>query len=78
MVAKKVHCETCVHFKRAPKEAHLTGCYLPEFMPVKQKENFLKQQELPGDHKKLNMRGDCAKWEPRPKKPSLWKQLLAK
>lgn len=78
MVAKKVHCEGCAHFKRAPEEAPLTGCWFPDFMQVKQKENFLKQQEVPGDHKKINMRGDCPKWEPRPRKPSLWQKLLAK
>jgi len=77
MVTKRVSCSDCTHFRQAPHEAPRTGCYLPEFMPVKQKDAFLKEQELPGDHRKLNLRGDCPKWEARPKKRSFWQRLMA-
>jgi hypothetical protein len=76
MVTKKVDCRDCRHFKEAPYEAPRTGCYFPDFMIVKQKDAFLKQQEMPGDHKKINLRGDCAKFEPRARKRSLWEKLL--
>jgi hypothetical protein len=77
MVTKKVDCADCRHFKRAPYEAPYTGCYHPELMVAKQKDMFLKQQELPGDHRKINLRGDCAKFEQRAKKRPFWRRLLA-
>ena len=76
MVTKKVDCRDCRHFKQAPYQAPRTGCYFPDFMVSKQKDAFLKQQEIPGDHRKINLRGDCAKFEPHAKKPSLWDRLV--
>jgi hypothetical protein len=78
MSTPKVNCRDCTHFKQAPYEAARTGCYFPDFMVVKQKDAFLKEQEVPGDHRKLNLRGDCAKVEPRAKKLSIWQRLLGK
>jgi hypothetical protein len=78
MSTNKVNCRDCTHFKAAPFEAPRTGCYFPDFMVVKQKDAFLKEQEQPGDHRKLNLRGDCAKFEPRAKKLSVWQRLLGK
>lgn len=77
MVMKKVDCHDCKWFKEAPYEAPRTGCYFPDFMPGKQKDAFLKEQELPGDHRKLNLRGDCAKFEQRAVKRGFWKKLLS-
>ena len=71
------NCQTCQHFKSKPYEAPHTGCYHPDNMEVKQKEAYLDQQQLPGDHRKLNLMGDCDKHEERPKKDSFWKRLLA-
>lgn len=76
MVMKKVDCHDCKHFKQSPYEAPRTGCYFPDFMPQKQKDAFLKEQEIPGDHRKINLRGDCAKFEQRAPRKSFWKRLL--
>jgi hypothetical protein len=32
-------------------------------MKVVQKDNFLNEQETPGDHRVINRRGDCATFE---------------
>ena len=77
MVTKKVDCRDCRWLKLAPYEAPRTGCYFPDFMPGKQKDAFLKEQEQPGDHRKLNLRGDCAKFEQRTAKKGFWKKLLS-
>lgn len=77
MVTKKVHCADCLHFKQAPYDAPRTGCYFPDFMPVKQKDAFLKEQEIPGDHRKINIRGDCPKFEARAKRRTFWQRMLA-
>jgi hypothetical protein len=74
---KKVECANCAHFREAPEEAPYTGCWHPDHMRQRQTDRFLKQQELPGDHRKINLRGDCPQYEPRPKKPSFWQRMLA-
>jgi hypothetical protein len=73
----KVDCRTCVHFRSAPYEARLEGCYLEKNMVSKQKQAFLDEQQLPGDHRKINLRGDCPDYRARGKKPSLWSRLWA-
>jgi hypothetical protein len=45
-------------------------------MVVKQKESILDEQQTPGDHRKLNLLGDCEHFSARPQKPSLLKRLL--
>jgi hypothetical protein len=70
-------CGKCVHFRTAPYSAPRTGCYHPEHMLSKQKDAYLKEQEIPGDHRKLNLRGDCPKYEPRARKPSLLARWLS-
>jgi hypothetical protein len=77
MVKKKVDCQDCRYFKRAPYEASRTGCWFPDFMQAKQKDAFLQEQEVPGDHEKINLRGDCTKFEARQPKRSFWKRMLA-
>lgn len=77
MVTKKVDCLDCRWFKHAPYEASRTGCWFPEFMQQKQKDGFLKEQELPGDHRKINLRGDCAKFDQREKRRTFWQRLLS-
>jgi hypothetical protein len=34
------------------------------------------EQQVPGDHEKLNLRGDCPKFEPRPPRKSLLQRVL--
>jgi hypothetical protein len=77
MVTKKVECRDCKHFREAPYTAPRTGCYHPDLMQQKQKDLFLKEQEIPGDHEKINLRGDCAKFEARAGKLSFLKRMLA-
>jgi hypothetical protein len=77
MVTKKIDCRDCRHLKQAPFQAPRTGCYHPELMVAKQKDAFLKEQELPGDHRKINLRGDCSRFEAAPPRRSFWKRLLA-
>ncbi|HIG11586.1 MAG: hypothetical protein ABGY71_14725 [bacterium] len=71
-----VSCESCRHFRRKPYEAPHTGCYHLDLMVVKQKESILDEQQTPGDHRKLNLLGDCEHFSARPEKPSLLKRLL--
>ena len=77
MVKRKVECKDCRWFREAPYEAPRTGCWHPEFMQQKQKDAFLQQQEIPGNHEAINLRGDCAKFEARAPKLSFWKRMLA-
>lgn len=76
MTKDRVHCQNCAHFRRAPYQARLEGCYLPDNMKVKQKESYLDEQQLPGNHKRINRDGDCADYEAKPASVSLWRRLL--
>ncbi|MEM7309725.1 MAG: hypothetical protein AAF682_23825 [Planctomycetota bacterium] len=58
-------CDTCRHFRAAPYEAKQAGCYLPSNMEGKQKDDYLDEQQLPGDHEEINRKGDCADHAPR-------------
>ena len=61
-------CNDCKHFRALPGDTvwkRRTGCYHPEFMEQRQSDWVLAAQEIPGDHEKLNARGDCAKFEAR-------------
>ncbi len=73
----KNHCENCVHFRSAPYEAKTAGCYLPSNMPQKQKLACLDEQQLPGDHETINLRGDCPDFSARAVRLPWWKRLLA-
>lgn len=55
----KVDCKKCRHFRSAPYEAKKEGCYFPANMPQKQTDAFLDEQQIPGDHRAINRRGDC-------------------
>ncbi len=72
----RVDCKDCRYFRQAPYEAPRTGCWHPDHMEVAQKEPYLDQQQQPGDHRRINARGDCASFEARPPKPSFWKRLM--
>lgn len=74
---KRVSCSNCVHFRAAPYEARLSGCYFEKNMPGRQKDAFLDEQQIPGNHEKINLRGDCPDHKPRPARESIWKRLLA-
>lgn len=74
---ERVECQQCVHFRTAPDEAPHTGCWHPDNMKQRQTDAFLKQQELPGDHVKINLRGDCEQYEKKPKKRSFWRRLMS-
>ena len=74
---EKVDCGNCVHFRAAPYEAKLEGCYLPDNMPSKQTARYLDEQQLPGDHEKINRDGDCADFNARWSKLSLWRRILS-
>ena len=71
-----VRCVDCVHFRSAPYEAGREGCYLPANMSSKQTAAYLDEQQIPGDHWKINIRGDCADFEPRPERAPLWQRLF--
>ncbi len=79
--ARKVECRNCVHFREYPYGdgtvwKRKTGCYHPELMVQKQSDGFLKEQQVPGDHEKLNLRGDCAKYEPQAPEPTLLQRFF--
>jgi hypothetical protein len=71
----KVSCEQCLWLRVAPWQTKQTGCYHPENMPGKQKERTLDEQQIPGDARVINRRGDCPRYEAKPKPPSLWERL---
>jgi hypothetical protein len=73
----RADCHRCVHFRSAPYEARIEGCYLPKNMVSKQKQAFLDEQQIPGNHEKINFFGDCPDFQARAKKPSLWRRLWA-
>lgn len=73
----RVDCHDCRHFRSRPYEAKFEGCYLEKNMPSKQKMACLDEQQLPGNHAKINFHGDCPDFAARAKKPSLWQRLWA-
>jgi hypothetical protein len=72
----RVNCKDCRHFREAPYEAPLTGCWHEKHLKVAQKEAFLDQQQQPGNQRQINLRGDCADFEAHPVKPGLLQRLL--
>jgi hypothetical protein len=76
MTKERVDCQRCAHFRRAPYEARWEGCYHPDHLKVKQKEGYLDEQQLPGNHRAINRDGDCVDYEARPVERSVWKWLL--
>lgn len=72
----KVHCKDCRWFREAPYEAKRTGCWHPDHMKVTQKDAFLDQQQEPGNHRKINLRGNCSTYEPKPAKPGFLERIL--
>jgi hypothetical protein len=74
---KKVACKDCRHFREAPYQAPLTGCWHPDHMLVTQKEAFLDEQQAPGNHRKINLRGDCSTYEERERPPKLWQRIFS-
>lgn len=73
----KVYCKDCSYFRAAPYEAAHTGCWHPDNMKSKQKDAYLDQQQLPGNHRQINVRNDCAQYEAKPVKLSIWKRIAA-
>ena len=73
----KVDCNACRHFREAPYEAPRTGCWHPKNLVVTQKAAYLDEQQVPGDHRKINLRGDCEQFEARVRKPSLLQRILS-
>jgi hypothetical protein len=70
-------CVDCRHFRAAPYQARRDGCYHPSNMTGKQKDAFLDEQQMPGDHERINARGDCAQFEALPARPSLLRRILS-
>lgn len=75
--AQKHLCADCVHFKQAPYESKRDGCYHPKLMQAKQKDAFLDEQQLPGDHTVINRNGDCPEWQARPGRMTFLRRLFS-
>lgn len=73
----KHDCAHCKHFRAAPYEARLEGCYFPGNMKSKQDQFFLDEQQLPGRHEEINRRGDCPDYTARMQSLPFWRRLLA-
>lgn len=69
-------CNACRHFKSAPYEARIDGCFHSDHMKVSQTDGYLKEQETPGNHRVINRRGDCAQFDARAQKRSLLSRIL--
>ena len=72
----KVDCRQCLHFRSAPYEAREDGCYFPGNMEAKQSATYLDEQQLAGDHEKINRRGDCTDFQARAEKLPWWRRLM--
>jgi len=70
-----VDCRRCRHFRTAPYQARVSGCYLQKNMESKQDAAYLDQQQIPGNHEKINLRGDCPDFEALPPKVPWWERL---
>lgn len=78
---RKVECRNCLHFREYPFGdgtvwKRKTGCYHPDLMVQKQSDQFLAEQQVPGDHELINLRGDCPKYEARPPRPTLLQRFF--
>ena len=73
----KVYCKNCRHFRSAPWEAKHEGCYHPELMQAKQKDAFLDEQQMPGDHERINRNGDCKDFAARKKPLAFFQRLFS-
>ena len=71
----KVACKDCQFYREAPYEAAHTGCWHPDNLEVTQKDAYLDQQQIPGDNRKINLRGDCEQFAEKPRRPSFWQRL---
>jgi hypothetical protein len=74
----RISCTNCIHFRTAPYDAPRTGCWHKDNLVVKQKDAYLDEQQVPGDHRRINLRGDCAQFEARVPKLSLLKRLFSR
>ncbi|MEX1023883.1 MAG: hypothetical protein WD226_02295 [Planctomycetota bacterium] len=72
------HCRDCTHFRSAPYEAKQAGCYFPANMSQKQSARYLDEQQQPGDHRKINLRGDCPDFEARRVELPWYRRLLSR
>jgi hypothetical protein len=75
-----VECKDCIYFRKHPGDTvwkRRTGCYHPELMEQKQADPVLAAQEVPGDHEKLNLRGDCPKFTAKPRSGSMLSRWIA-
>lgn len=70
-------CTRCRHLRTAPYQAKCTGCYHPTHLVGKQKDAYLDEQQMPGDHTQINRGGDCAEYEPLPGRLSLLRRLFS-
>ena len=75
--SEKASCKNCVHFRSAPYEARIDGCFLPANMDSKQSASYLDEQQIPGDHMILNRAGKCTDFEAKPTKLSFLQGLIA-
>jgi len=76
MSSKKVECKNCRHFRAAPYEARVDGCYFPDNMPSKQSATYLDEQQIAGNYEKINLRGDCKDFDAKLARPSFLRRLL--
>ena len=56
-------CTRCKHFRAAPWQAKTEGCYHPDHLAVKQKVDYLDEQQAPGNHLLINRNGSCESYE---------------
>ncbi len=72
----RVDCENCTHFRTAPYEARLEGCYHPKLAGKNQKKPFNDEQMTPGNHRTLNHNHDCEKHEAKEPRLSLIQRIM--
>ncbi len=72
----KHDCKKCAHFREAPWQAPRTGCWHPENKIMSQSAAFNDEQQQPGDHRKINLRGDCPQYEAKAPEPGFLERFL--
>lgn len=72
----KHECKNCKYFREAPWDAPRTGCWHEDNMETSLSARFNDEQQEPGNHIKINLRGDCAQYESKSAGLSLWEKFL--
>lgn len=79
LFAIMVDCKDCRYLVERPGDTvwkRKGGCFHPDHMEQRQDDEFLREQEIPGDPRKVNADGNCPTFEALPPRLSLLGRLV--